>query len=342
MSISAKPNIFIGSSREAIDIANAVHSQLNYYGQVSPWYAGAFGGNEYTMETLERELEQHDFGIFVFAPDDVALHRGKYVFVPRDNTLFEMGLFWGKLGRSRVFAVIPGQVRERSDLIEGKTIHEFHVLSDLQGLTLLSYELRTDNKHEAAVSVACQQLIRRIKEEGFFQNPRDLLAAKETELLQKQSLLHFFWEYTRNLAAVNSQEKYEALYEAVRNSIMAPQGFRVTGAALWRKQGLDGIGQVAGNVGRGQFFSFSAAERRQDKDHQIYVIDVFLNGKWSFFKREELALVYVLCYPLGREHVLSVHFAGQRLLEESELAAIVQLNNDLLRTIDHLIGGDSA
>lgn len=324
-----------------MELANAIHSQLGYYAQVTPWYAGAFGGNEYTMEALERELDQHDFGVFVFAPDDVALHRNQYVFITRDNTLFEMGLFWGRLGRHRVFAIVPNEVRERDDLIQGKTVKEYHLLSDLQGLTLLKYELRTDSKYEAAVSVACREIIRCIRQQGFYQDPRVLLADKEAELQQKQSLLHFFWEYNRNVTIANNQEKYTALSEAVRNSMLSPEGFRVTGAAFWQIQGNDGIGQVGGNVGKGRFFPFDANQQRTDGEQTIYVLDVFLSGKWTFFKRRELAQVYVLCYPLGTEHVMSVHFSGHFQLVDDHLTQIVNRNIDLLRTIDHFIGGDS-
>jgi predicted nucleotide-binding protein len=341
MSAPAKPNTFIGSSREAIELANAIHAQISYYTQVTPWYAGAFGANEYTMEALERELDQHDFGIFVFAPDDVALHRGKYVFITRDNTLFELGLFWGRLRRQRVFAIVPNEVKARSDLIEGEVVKEYHLLSDLQGLTLLKYELRSDHKHEAAVSVACREMIKAIQQQRLFTDPRALLAMKEAEIQQKQSLLHFFWEYNRNVTIANTQEKYSALSEAVRNSILSPEGFRVTGAAFWQKQGGDGIGQVGGNVGKGRLFPFDANQQKAEGEQIIYVLDVFLSGRWTVFERNELAQVYVLCYPLGTEHVLSVHFSGHAQLTDEQLTNIVSHNIDLLRTIDHFVGGAS-
>lgn len=340
MSTPIKPNAFIGSSREAMDLASAIHAQVSRFVQVTPWYAGVFDPNEYTMEALERQLDLHDFGIFVFAPDDVALHRGKYVFMTRDNTQFEMGLFWGKLRRQRVFAVIPREVRERDDLIPDHTVSDYHLLSDLHSLTLLTYEHRSDRNAEAAVAVACRQIARKVQELGCFQDPRKLLEQKELELLQKQSILHFFWEYNRNVTVTNAQEKYSALSEAVRNSIIPPERYRVTGAAFWQKRGNDGIGQVGGNVGRGRFFPFQPAPKAEGQQ-KIYVLDVFLSGKWTFFKRQELAHVYVLCYPLGYNHVLSVHFSGQQPLENADLTRIVEENIDLLRTINYLIGGDS-
>ncbi|NRF94420.1 hypothetical protein HQN89_26260 [Paenibacillus frigoriresistens] len=70
-------------------------------------------------------------------------------------------------------------------------------------------------------------------------------------------------------------------------------------------------------------------------------MDVYLSGEWSFYKDEDVAQLYVLCYPIGTTHVLSVHFSGNKQLTDTDLSSIVNMNNDLLRTINHLIGGDS-
>lgn len=337
-----KPNVFIGSSREAINLANAIHSQISYYAQVTPWYSGAFEGNDYTMESLEKQLDKNDFGVFVFAPDDVAFHRGKYVFITRDNTLFEMGLFWGKLRRQRVFAVVPQEVKARDDLIKQEKVSDFHILTDLQGLTLLKYEVRTDENYEAAVSVACQFLNKRIQIEGYYSDPRAELKEMEVEIERKRRILHFFWSYNKNVTVNDEKERYNSLSEAIRTSIIPPTECIITGAALWKIQGNEGIGQVGGNVGRGRFFSFSENQVRAESGQQpIYVLDAYLHSKWSFFNRIEVEQVYILCYPLGKEHVLSIHFSGRHTLDDDQLGAIVTNNNELLRTINLLVGGDS-
>lgn len=337
-----KPNVFIGSSREAMNLANAIHSQVSHFAQVSPWYAGVFEGNEYTMESLEKQLEANDFGIFVFAPDDVALHRGKPVFITRDNTLFEMGLFWGKLRRKRIFAVVPQEVKERDDLIKGERIKNFHLLSDLHGLTLLQYEARTDGNDKASVSVACQFINKVIQAEGLYQDPLREMKRMEIEIERKRRILHFFWTYNKNITVVDEKERYDSLSEAIRTSIIPPPEFFVTGAALWKTRGAAGIGQVGGNVGKGRFFPFNENQARMESGQQpIYVLDAYLNEKWSFFDRLEVEQVYILCYPLGKEHVLSVHFSGRHMLDENQLSTIVTDNNELLRTIHLLVGGDS-
>lgn len=338
-----KPNLFIGSSREAIKYARAIHEQIKRSAQVTPWYGGTFETNAYTMEALERQLERSDFGIFVFSPDDVALIRGKPVFVTRDNTLFEMGLFWGRLGRQRVFCIVPDQVEPNDQLIKDVTIKEYHLLTDLQGLTLLEYELRNDQDYKSAVDVACGHIINAIAAESFFENPAEVIESKKTELKRKQSVLHFFWEYNRNIHVKDLSEKFHALSEAVRNSLLPPArgDFRVTGAAFWAKSGNDGIAQIGGNVGRGRFFSFDANDIKSGTQQEIYIVDVYNSGKWAFYHEEEVAQVYVFCYPLGVNHVLSVHFTGHQILSDEELGEVVEHNRELLRTIRHLVGGDS-
>jgi predicted nucleotide-binding protein len=329
-----KPNVFVGCSREAIPYARAVSSQLEYIAQVNPWYAGTFGPNDYTMEALERELAASDFGIFVFAADDVALIRQKPAFITRDNTLFEMGLFWGRLGRRRVFCLIPRDLPERDDLIPGEKITEFHLLSDLAGLTLLGYHVREDGKFGAAVDPACGEITQAIGMEKWFVDPHRLVG-------QKQSILHFFWEYHRNVSVKDPEQRYAAYAEAIRNSLLAPPGFRITGAAIWKQFDNEIIRQVGGNVGRGRSFHLWDNDGKQDGDQRIFVLDAFQSREWSFFRRQEIAIVYILCYPLGENLVLSVHISGTMELSDKQLAEIVEINDELLITVRHLEGGDT-
>lgn len=335
-----KPNVFIGSSRETMDVANAIHSQINYDAQVTPWFAGAFTANSYTMEALEKQLDGNDFGIFVFAPDDVVLYRGRYVFITRDNTLFEMGLFWGRLRRKRVFAVIPRDIEPRDDLVKGENVKEFHILSDLHGLTLLHYEGRTDDNLDAAVSVACRAIKKAIQAEGQYNDPINQLIDMEEEIHRKRRILHFFLIYNKVISENDDKKRYEALSDALRTSIMPPPSFLVTGAAIWKTQGNDGIGQVGGDVGEGRFFTFNENQLRAESGQQpIYVLDAYLTSKWCFFDRTEVEQVYILCYPLRKDHVLSVHFSGNQLLDNDQLEMIVKNNTELLRVINQLISG---
>lgn len=332
-----RPKCFIGSSRESIRYARAIHEQLKREAQVTPWYANAFRANEYTMEALERHLDESDYAVFVFSPDDVAQIRGKYYYVTRDNTQFEMGLFWARLRRSRVFCLLPDRIEPRSDLIPGANVEEYHLLSDLTGLTPLEYEWQHENP-VAAVDVSCGKIIDSIHEQGVYSDPHKELAQLKLELRRKESILHFFWQYNSNVAGPEAAEKYQALSEAVRNSFVPPEQCRVIGAALWRASGEEGLKQVGGNVGRGHVYPFAPDDGKQEK--RPGVMDAFLSREWTFFQRTEVAEVYILCYPLGEKHVLSVHFSGNDGLSAEDLKAAVRYNRDLFRTVNHLVGGD--
>jgi predicted nucleotide-binding protein len=329
--VNRKPRVFIGCSREAIKYARAVMAQLEYQAEVSPWFAGTFGANHYTMEALEKELDSNDFGVFILATDDVAKIRDKTVFITRDNTIFEIGLFWGRLRRRRVFAIIPRDVQAHEDLVNGEIVSEFHILSDLSGLTLLQYGKRDDDNYQAAVSTACGKILEAIETEKLFEDPNEILH-------RKQSVLRFFWEYLRNVSMAEPAERYQGFTEAIRNSLITPLEYRTIGAAIWKADG-EHIAQVGGNVGRGRSFSLNQ-NGGNDKDRKITVVDVYNTREWSFYKVQDVAHVYVLCYPLGKDHVLSVHITGLKTLDEPQLENIVGVNDELLRTITLLVKED--
>ena len=61
-----KPRVFIGCSLEAKPIAAAVHENLRFSAEVTPWYSGVFNPSSYTMDDLETEVRTTDFAILFF------------------------------------------------------------------------------------------------------------------------------------------------------------------------------------------------------------------------------------------------------------------------------------
>ena len=145
-----RPAIFIGSSTEGLKVAYAVHESLQDIAEVTVWNQGIFGLSEYFYESIVKELDTTDFGIFILTPDDIAKIRGTEVITTRDNVLFELGLFLGRLGRNRCFFIIPYGVPD------------FHLPTDLLGITSGTYDAnRQDGRVEAAVGPVCNNKIRR-------------------------------------------------------------------------------------------------------------------------------------------------------------------------------------
>ena len=106
------PRVFVGSSSEGLPVARAIQFLLKDSAHVSIWDQGVFGLSQGNLESLVRSLDSFDFAILVITPDDVVISRNVESQVPRDNVMFELGLFMGRLGRERSGAVGPtSQVR---------------------------------------------------------------------------------------------------------------------------------------------------------------------------------------------------------------------------------------
>jgi hypothetical protein len=143
------PRLFIGSSAEAVDIAYAIQENLDFDAETTVWSQAFFQPSQSTLHDLVHALDRFDFAAFVFASDDVIEMRGRVQPAVRDNVIFELGLFFGALGVSRCFLIMPRDT-ERP-----------HLPTDLLGVNPLSYaERRSDQNLIAALGPACNQLRR--------------------------------------------------------------------------------------------------------------------------------------------------------------------------------------
>ena len=127
---SLRPRVFIGSSREGIEVARSIQENLDRTAECSVWDQGLFELNEITLQRLLKEVDTSDFGIFVCSADDLATMRGNSYGVARDNVLFELGMFMGCLGSERTFFLIP---KDTSDL---------RLPTDLIGITYGTYDAK--------------------------------------------------------------------------------------------------------------------------------------------------------------------------------------------------------
>ena len=98
-----RPRLFVGSSSEGLEVANAIQENLDDDAEVTVWTQGFFEPSRGTLETLVGALSGFDFGVFVLSGDDLLTLREEEQRVVRDNVTFEMGLFVGSLGRQAYF-----------------------------------------------------------------------------------------------------------------------------------------------------------------------------------------------------------------------------------------------
>lgn len=147
-----KPKVFIGSSSEALEIAKAIELRLANYCDTTTWDSGVFKLSRSGLENLEETVKNHEFAVLVLAPDDFMTSRSKRSFVPRDNVVFELGMFVGRIGRLRTFiATDPNKVKIPSDWLGIK-------------VAALDWDraARSDETI-AAVSPACTEILQSIK-----------------------------------------------------------------------------------------------------------------------------------------------------------------------------------
>lgn len=153
MSEVKKPfRIFVGSSKESLPIADAIHSVLDDFAEVTVWNQNVFRPSKGSIKALFDFIDKStDFAIFVYSPDDTAQVRDEEVRMARDNVILELGLCVGRLGMERTFIFKP------------KGVEGFALPSDLSGITCVPYNSeRTDKNLEATVSPGCTTIKKEI------------------------------------------------------------------------------------------------------------------------------------------------------------------------------------
>lgn len=124
-----KKRVFIGSSSEEIGTAKIVKKLLENDFDVVIWDENIWDksvfrlNNNFLADLLSASLK-FDFGILIGSPDDKLEIRGEEVMSARDNVIFELGLFIGRLGVDKCAFLIQDGV---------------NIPSDLQGIKLCMY-----------------------------------------------------------------------------------------------------------------------------------------------------------------------------------------------------------
>jgi CRP/FNR family cyclic AMP-dependent transcriptional regulator len=140
-----RPTLFIGSSTEMLKTARKIRRELNRETvNARLWTDGVFRPSRFPLEELEQQVRSADFAILVVGPDDTVTSRGSARSVPRDNVVFELGLFMGALGRYRTLVVTPSGA-------------DIKIPTDLLGLTVVKF---TSKGRQSANSIkrACNSI----------------------------------------------------------------------------------------------------------------------------------------------------------------------------------------
>lgn len=143
--------LFIGSSVEGLDVAYALQELLSFDCEPTVWTQDVFKPSRTALSDLFVRSRASDLAAFVFTADDILQLRGEAVAAPRDNVVFELGLFVGALSPDRCFIVQPFG-------------SELHLPTDLIGMAPLNYlAARKDGNLIAALGPAANQIRRQIR-----------------------------------------------------------------------------------------------------------------------------------------------------------------------------------
>jgi hypothetical protein len=149
-----KPRIFLGSSGQQAKLVQALTRGLEDVARVEPWTT-SFNPGTTTLERLVELAHEVDFAAFAFALDDwttvspppaPTAQSGQAS--PRDNVVFEAGLFGGVLGMRRTFILHASGAKLPTDLL---------------GLTSIRY---SDATSPAEMRAVHQKLRKAIEAEG--------------------------------------------------------------------------------------------------------------------------------------------------------------------------------
>lgn len=137
-----KKRIFIGSSSEELALAESAKEILEPEFEVTVWNdpiwnTSVFKINSNFLYALLKASLGFDFGILLGTSDDKVLVRDTEVLQPRDNILFELGLFVGRLGLSKCAFVVEKELK---------------ILSDIKGFSLAEFSKEEPESYETAIS----------------------------------------------------------------------------------------------------------------------------------------------------------------------------------------------
>ena len=149
-----KPRIFLGSSGKQEKLLQALTRGLSDIAHVEPWTT-SFNPGTSTLERLLELTREVDFAAFVFAQDDWTTSASPAVTQPassqaspRDNVVFEAGLFGGVLGMRRTFILHANGAKLPTDLL---------------GLTCIRYDSEVTPSEVRAIN---QKIRKAIETEG--------------------------------------------------------------------------------------------------------------------------------------------------------------------------------
>jgi hypothetical protein len=150
--MTRKRNIFIGCSKKERSLAEQAKEVLESDFDVTIWddslwetSTEAFKLNDSILQGLLRSSLQFDFAIMIGTTDDKVEKKGEIVLQARDNVLFELGLFMGRMGLRNCAFIVDRQL---------------DIMEDLKGIILSKFEYNNETSFKIAAEKVKQSFIK--------------------------------------------------------------------------------------------------------------------------------------------------------------------------------------
>jgi hypothetical protein len=203
------PNIFIASSSEGLNIVNAVQTgllqKMDQKIVLRPW-TREFDLSKTYIESLEKQSGEIDFALIVMTPDDITTSRKLKKPAPRDNVVFELGLFMGTLGRERCFII-------HEDLPKLK------LPTDLLGIMAATYKPAASKSLKAVLDKACSQVSERIIKLGTRRKLSPAQLAVQAEIYSFSNKIEGAWRERIRIAGENAISFFQIEINPLLNSV---------------------------------------------------------------------------------------------------------------------------
>jgi predicted nucleotide-binding protein len=133
--------LFIACTVDKLPVAEKIQSFLSPEYRCKLWIAETFKSGTSALESLLSEARNTDFALILLTADDrnISDQKGRKnttIAVPRDNLIFEAGIFLSALGRQSVALCLehPPKVKLPTDLL-GQNVISFSLDRDVNSLS---------------------------------------------------------------------------------------------------------------------------------------------------------------------------------------------------------------
>jgi glutathione synthase/RimK-type ligase-like ATP-grasp enzyme len=139
--------MFIGSSTEGLKIAETIQWGLHRTSDIetSVWHQDVFRPTKSAFSDLVSSTKEFDYAVFCITADDQLRYREQDILAPRDNVIFEAGLFIGALGAERVFLVVSTDAGAK-------------IPTDLSGVNLIMWKPQKSGNLRSALGPAIVEI----------------------------------------------------------------------------------------------------------------------------------------------------------------------------------------